>query len=150
MPVSVMNQQTQPIQAHIRVLRRAGNRLLLLERLYSAEVSILLTDDEFVHELNLRYRGYDKPTDVLSFALRDTVPNAPCVPKLPGLQDTLGDVIISVETAARQAAAHGVSLSDELSLLTVHGILHLLGHEDDTEEGAEIMRVREREILEVN
>jgi probable rRNA maturation factor len=145
-----MNKQTKPIQPHIRALRQAGNRLLRSERLYAAEVSILLTDDEFVHDLNLRYRGYDKPTDVLSFALRDTVPNAPCAPKLPGLQDPLGDVIISVETAARQAAAHGVSLSHELSLLTVHGILHLLGHEDDTEEGAERMRVREREILEVN
>lgn len=147
MPVSVMNQQTKPIQAHMRAVRRAGNRLLRLERLYSAEVSILLTDDEFVHDLNLRYRGYDKPTDVLTFAQRDALPNAPRAPKLPGLQDPLGDVIISLDTAMRQATAHGVSLADELALLTVHGILHLLGHEDYTEEGAERMRVREREIL---
>jgi probable rRNA maturation factor len=128
-------------------LRRAGNRLLRLERLYGAEVSVLLTDDEFVQDLNLRYRGYDKPTDVLSFAQRDAVPDAPRAPKLPGLQDPLGDVIISVDTAARQAVEHGVSLADELALLTVHGILHLLGHEDDTEEGAEKMRIRQREIL---
>lgn len=148
MPVLVMNQQAKPIQPHIRALKRAGNRLLRLERLYSAEVSILLTDDETVHELNLRYRGFDKPTDVLSFSQRDSLPDAPRPPKLPGVQDPLGDVIISVDTAERQAAAHGVSLADELALLTVHGILHLLGYEDDTDDGAESMRVREREILE--
>ena len=147
MPVLVMNQQSKPIQPQIRTLRRAGNRLLRLERLYSAEVSILLTDDEVIHDLNLRYRGYDKPTDVLSFAQREALPDAPRAPKLPGIPDPLGDVIISVDMAERQAAAHGVSLADELALLTVHGILHLLGHEDETEEGADRMRVREREIL---
>ena len=59
----------------------------------------------------------------------------------------LGDVIISVDTAERQAVAHGVTLEQELALLTVHGILHLLGYEDETEDGAEQMRIREREIL---
>jgi probable rRNA maturation factor len=106
-----------------------------------------LTDDEVIHDLNLHYRGYDKPTDVLSFALRDTLPDAPLAPNLPGIPDTLGDVVISVDTAIRNAEEHGVSLSDELSLLAVHGILHLLGYEDDTDEGAESMRIREREIL---
>ncbi len=97
--------------------------------------------------LNLQYRGYDKPTDVLSFAQRDSVADAPPPPSLPGEPDPLGDVIISVETAARQAEQHKVPLEKELALLTVHGILHLLGYTDDTEEGAEEMRVREREIL---
>lgn len=117
------------------------------ERLYAAEVSILLTSDEVVHELNHRYRGYDKPTDVLSFAQRESLPGSPQAPELPGIPDSLGDVVISIETAQRQAAEHGVSLAQELALLTVHGILHLLGYEDETEEGAEAMRVREREIL---
>jgi probable rRNA maturation factor len=141
----VMNQQQIPVQT--LTLLRAGNRLLRAERLYTAEVSVLLTTDEEVHELNHRYRGYDKPTDVLSFAQHDTLPNAPAIPVLPGIPDALGDVIISVDTAERQAVDHGVSLADELALLTVHGILHLLGYVDDTEEGAERMRVREREIL---
>jgi len=118
-----------------------------VEGLYKAEVSVLLTSDEEVHVLNLQYRGYDKPTDVLSFAQRDSVADAPPPPSLPREPDPLGDVIISVETAARQAAQHGVALEKELALLTVHGILHLLGYTDDTEEGAEEMRVREREIL---
>ena len=127
-------------------LRRAANRLLREEGPPRAEVSVLLTNDAAVHELNYRYRGHDKPTDVLSFAQRDHVSDAPAPPSLPGQPAVLGDVIISVDTAARQAEAHGVSLEQELSLLTVHGILHLLGYEDETEEGAERMRVREREI----
>ncbi len=115
--------------------------------MYAAEVSVLLTNDDVVHDLNHRYRGYDKPTDVLSFAQRDHLPGAPPAPKLPGIPDPLGDVIISVDTAERQALAHGVTIDQELALLTVHGILHLLGYVDDTDEGAECMRVREREIL---
>jgi probable rRNA maturation factor len=99
--------------------------------------------------MNRRYRGYDKPTDVLSFAQCEDRVGAPLPPRLPGQPLLLGDVVISVETAARQAEAHGVALEQELALLTVHGILHLLGYEDETEAGAERMRVREQEILEM-
>lgn len=110
-------------------------------------MSLVLSDDATVHELNRRYRGIDKPTDVLSFALSEQNAGGPPVPVLPGMPPVLGDVIISVETAARQAAEHSVTLEQELALLTVHGILHLLGYEDDTEEGAQQMRVREQAIL---
>lgn len=63
---------------------------------------------------------------------------------MPGLPVLLGDVIISVDTAARQAETHGVTLDSELALLTVHGILHLLGYDDMTDEGAEEMQAKER------
>lgn len=99
-----------------------------------------------MHELNRRYRGYDKPTDVLSFAQRDQSADAPIIPVLPGMPTVLGDIVISVDTALRQSEAHGVTLDQELALLTVHGLLHLLGYEDETEEGAERMREREREL----
>ncbi len=145
MPISLLNMQTHPLKTML--LRRAAKRLLRVEGLDRAEVSVLLTDDAAVHELNLRYRGYDKPTDVLSFAQRDQAPDAPLPPLLAGMTETLGDVVISVDTAVRQAQTHGVTLEQELALLTVHGILHLLGCEDETEEGAALMRVREREIL---
>lgn len=105
---------------------------------------MLLTNDSEIHRLNLLYRGKDSPTDVLSFPL--LCPSATPFPHEGGALP-LGDVVISVETAARQAQTHQVSLADELALLAVHGTLHLLGYEDDTEEGAENMRVREREIL---
>lgn len=105
---------------------------------------MLLTDDEALHELNLQYRGFDRPTDVLSFHQTD-----------PGVEpphggrwaNVLGDVIISVDTAGRQAAGHGRTLQQELELLVAHGVLHLLGYDDETDEGAETMRVREAAAL---
>lgn len=108
----------------------------------SAEVSIVLTDDTHIRELNRNYRGVDRPTDVLAFSQLEgrefPSDSAPI---------TLGDIVISVETAARQAGEHGHSLQDELDLLTVHGVLHLLGYDDQTEEEAEEMRRHERRIL---
>jgi probable rRNA maturation factor len=97
--------------------------------------------------MNRRYRGYDRPTDVLSFALQDQMPEAPPMPLAPGQPVLLGDVIISIDTAERQANALGISLEQELALLTVQGILHLLGYEDETEAGAARMRVREQAVL---
>jgi len=101
-------------------------------------VSVVIVDDAEIHALNREWRGKDKPTDVLSWP--QTEPGEP-------LSDYLGDVVISRDTAERQAAARGWELDDELALLLVHGILHLLGHEDDTEEGAETMKAIERRIL---
>lgn len=87
----------------------------------------MLGDDAFIQDLNLRYRGLDKPTDVLSFAQEDD----PCV---------LGDIVISLPTAARQAEAAGWTLQDEITLLAAHGLLHLLGHDDETPSGARAMQ----------
>ena len=147
MTVFLRNEHDVKIQT--TVLKQAARRLLKEEGHARAEVSVLLTGDTEVHRLNREYRGYDKPTDVLSFALRDPAPDSPPMPKLPGLGVELGDVIISVDTALRQAQAHGATLEQELALLTVHGILHLLGYEDETEAGAQAMRVRERQILDI-
>jgi probable rRNA maturation factor len=108
---------------------------------------VLLTDDAAIHALNLQYRGCDQPTDVLSFAQRDAVPGAPSPPDARRRAPVLGDVVISVDTAQRQARARGVGTEHELALLAVHGILHLVGYEDDTDEGAARMRAREQDIL---
>ena len=97
--------------------------------------------------MNRDYRGKDKPTDVLSFAQSEQLGDAPAPPIIPGLSEMLGDVVISVDTAIRQAQSHHIALEQELALLAVHGVLHLLGYEDETEAGAELMRVKEREIL---
>ena len=98
-----------------------------------AEVSVLLTDDPGIHALNKRWRGYDRPTDVLSWPLEEG--------------DVLGDVAISLDTARRQAETRGWTVEEEIALLLVHGVLHLLGHEDETEAGAEGMRVIERQLI---
>lgn len=94
--------------------------------------------------MNLRYRGINRSTDVLSFSQIEETAETPCFqPPIP----LLGDVVISVDTAERQAVSHHHTLEEELALLAVHGTLHLLGYEDETFEGAEKMRDREREIL---
>lgn len=104
-----------------------------------AEVSVLLTDDPGIRILNRDWRNLDKPTDVLSWPLEEE-PN-------PDGAEFLGDVAISLDTAARQAEARGWDIAEETALLLVHGILHLLGHEDETEAGAEEMKRIETSIL---
>ena len=145
--MAVLLQNDTPRRMPTAGLRKAARRLLREEGPARAEVSVLLTDDSTVHEMNRLYRGYDRPTDVLSFALQDPMPDTPPMPPVPGQPVLLGDVIISVDTAERQANALGISLEQELALLTVHGILHLLGYEDETEAGAARMRVREQAVL---
>ena len=89
-----------------------------------AELSVALIGDEEMHALNARYRGVDRPTDVLAFALREG--------EAAKLQpDLLGDVIISLDTAARQANARGIAPADEVRTLLAHGILHLLGYDHE-------------------
>lgn len=82
--------------------------------------------------LNAQYRGKDAPTDVLSFTQETAAP-------LPGAPRLLGDVVVSVDTAARQAAAGGRTLDDETAQLVIHGVLHLLGYDDATTEGFSTM-----------
>jgi probable rRNA maturation factor len=102
-------------------------------------VSVFLTDDPGIHTLNRNWRNIDKPTDVLSWPLEEG----------EGGREAfyLGDVAISLDTAWRQAQTRGWEGEEEVALLLVHGILHLLGYEDETEEGAEAMRVVETRIL---
>ena len=101
---------------------------------------MLLTDDAQIHALNQTWRGVDKATDVLSWPQEEA-------PAPDGAEDLLGDVVISLDTAARQAEARQWTLDEELALLLIHGILHLLGHEDETEAGAAQMREVERRLL---
>jgi probable rRNA maturation factor len=108
------------------------------------EVSIVLSDDAYIHELNYKYRSKDRPTDVLSFALNEG--EEPEI--IDGPEEVLlGDIIISVETAMRQAEDFGHSLEREVAYLTVHGILHLLGYDHEELEDKEEMRAEEEHIL---
>jgi probable rRNA maturation factor len=99
-----------------------------------ASVSVVFTDDETIHGLNRDYRGVDRPTDVLSFGLSDIAASSGDEAGTPGFvlpPDAgveLGEVVVSQETAGRQAAEHGRAFDHELAHLVVHGILHLLGH----------------------
>jgi probable rRNA maturation factor len=99
------------------------------------ELSLVLSDDEFIHQLNREYRGKDRPTDVLSF---EQDPDA----------GVLGDIVISVPTARRQAKAHGHSTANEIEWLFLHGTLHLLGYDDETEAQSDEMDRRAHRALE--
>ena len=104
-----------------------------------AELSILLTDDSAMRVLNRDYRGMDKPTNVLSFPAGDE--GAEGRPRL------LGDIALALETIEREANEQSKTLADHVSHLTVHGMLHLLGHDHETEPQATAMEALEIEIL---
>jgi probable rRNA maturation factor len=103
------------------------------------EVSLCLGDDATLRALNSRWRGVDKPTNVLSF------PSAP--PGLPGNPTTLGDIALAYETLAREADDLGVTLADHYRHLLAHGFLHLVGYDHETDTEAERMEALETRIL---
>lgn len=121
------------------LLRRAANAAWEAAGSGTAELSILLSGDAEIQALNNDYRGEDKPTNVLSFPAGDE--GAAGRPRL------LGDVVLALETIKREAAAQSKPLTDHLSHLTVHGVLHLLGHDHETETQATAMEALETEIL---
>lgn len=110
------------------------------------EVDITIVDDQEIHSLNKEYRNVDRPTDVLSFALDEKDENEPEIIDAPE-EHLLGDIIISAETAARQAEEFGHGLPREMVYLAVHGLLHLLGYDHIQEDDKVIMRMKEEEAL---
>lgn len=108
-----------------------------------AGLSIEIADDELLHELNREHRGVDAPTDVLSFAAEEgeAFPGAPDQPRY------LGDIAVSVETVRRNAAEAGLTTAQEIDHVLVHGVLHLLGWDHETDEDEAAMRAREESYL---
>ncbi len=120
---------------------RAGQFALEQERQQDAWLSVQVVDDGAIQALNLAYRGLDKPTDVLSFPMGEGADIA-AIP-----DGFLGDIVISLDKAMAQAAEYGHSPLRELSFLTVHGVLHLLGWDHMEPEAAAKMYKRQEEIL---
>lgn len=131
---------------------RLAEAALVHEEAPAGSVSIVITDDATVQDLNREYRGIDEPTDVLSFGLgglAQPLEDGPTEEFITpeGFPLEIGEIVISYPYAARTATATDRPVRDELALLTVHGVLHLLGHDHlEEEEGAE-MRTRETAIL---
>ncbi|MCM3784476.1 rRNA maturation RNase YbeY [Neobacillus mesonae] len=127
-----------------------------MEGVTEGEVALTFVDDEEIHELNKEYRGIDRPTDVLSFAMNETLDEElDIVYELESgetvdIPDVLGDIIISVPTAIAQSEDYGHSVERELGFLFVHGFLHLLGydHQDEASE-AEMMGKQEAVLASV-
>jgi len=125
--------------ALLRLLSRSVEATLTRHRSETAEVSLYITDDGEVHELNRQYRGVDSTTDVLSFGM-DAQPGDDS----PWL---LGDVVISLPRARAQADSFGHDLARELCYLAVHGTLHLLGYDDEDPTAAEAMAAEAEAVM---
>lgn len=128
-------------------LEQRLRRALSDEQPMSAELTIVLVDDEEIHRLNREFLNHDWPTDVITFFDES--------PEMPGNRPTLrgsgrniaGELVVSVETAQREAVRHGWGIDDELLLYSVHGWLHLCGYDDLTDDERPQMRRREREVM---
>lgn len=111
------------------------------------EVAVTFMTDDAIQEVNAQYRGKDVPTDVISFALEEMTEGEVAIVAEEGMPTVLGDILISVETAARQAGEYGHDFKREIGFLALHGFLHLLGYDHMTEEEETKMFGRQKEIL---
>ncbi|MBQ8311188.1 MAG: rRNA maturation RNase YbeY [Clostridia bacterium] len=144
------NQETIGVTYKLKMLvRDAVEATLDYEQFGNVcEVSVTFTDDAQIHALNKKFRGVDKPTDVLSFPLFDYEGTSE-EPPVDEMMEMLGDVVLSLETAQRQATEFGHSFEREVAFLTVHSMLHLLGYDHETgEDDEKDMRERQRAIME--
>jgi rRNA maturation RNase YbeY len=136
--VEVAN-RTRRKRPALRTIKKKAGSILALLRQNDTELSIALVGNREIRRLNARYRHKDAPTDVLSFPGDDVFPTD---------HKLLGDVVISVEQAAKQAKQKGRSLDAEVEILLVHGILHLLGYDHErSQRDARIMHRLETKLL---
>jgi probable rRNA maturation factor len=121
-----------------RALKATMRALLAAVDEADAAISLTLVDDETIRELNAAHRGKDKATDVLSFPLEPD--------DVEGPERLLGDIVISIDTARRQAADYDAPLQRELYRLAIHGLLHVLGHDHMEAEERAVMEAEERRL----
>ncbi|MGI6552080.1 MAG: rRNA maturation RNase YbeY [Bacillota bacterium] len=149
MPVSISNQQAKiSFNPELEsIITRVIEEVYRREGIHGAyQVAVLLADDEKIRQLNRDYRGIDQATDVLSFAYLENM-SEEAKSRDPGGEEVLGDIVISLERAARQADEYGHSLAREVGFLIAHGMLHLVGYDHKLPEEEKIMRRKEEEIL---
>ena len=140
MKVWIWNRQRR-IRVQTREISISARKILLYLGCLKAELSLLLTDDVQIRALNKQYRKINRPTDVLAFPMLEG-------DAFPPRSQLLGDVVISLETARRQAKEAGHSMGREVKILLIHGILHLLGYDhEDSEEAARLVERKTRAVL---
>jgi probable rRNA maturation factor len=141
MSIAIENRQKKA-KLDLRRIRRSLKRLMKELCCEDKELSLLLVDDDQIRKINRTYLKRDRSTNVISFPMSEGEFGA-VNPQL------LGDIVLSAETAARDAAAGGIDLMDEVEFLLIHGLLHLLGyeHENTTSEESKEMNTRERELF---
>lgn len=142
MPLLIDNRQ-KLIKLNLRQTRSDLLKVLKYLQCQDREISLSLVDDKTIQTINLEYLGRDKPTNVISFGMQEG--------EWQDIQPmVLGDIVISVEMACRDALAGGIRVDDEILFLFIHGLLHLLGfdHESGVKEEATIMKRKEKEVFE--
>lgn len=147
MNVFVADEQTHPVD--VASVRKLAHSVLEAERCpEDTEVSVMLVGDEEMAGYNQRFMGRDGATDVLSFPIEDLAPGRPPSTNGEGPPPMLGDVVLDPAHIQRQARRLGVAFDEELALMVVHGLLHLLGYDHAEDGDADRMEARERELLE--
>lgn len=142
--IDILDETDELKENDLNIIRKVLETAMTLEETASgAEVSVSIVNDNRIQELNLEYRDKDKPTDVLSFALNEGEEQV----KMEGMPDMLGDIVISLPAARRQALEYGHSFEREIAFLSVHGFLHLTGYDHGNDEEEKQMFTRQEEIL---
>ena len=139
MRISIVNSQ-KSVKIDLKGIKETAAKALARVADKDAELSVYVVDDAEIRYLNYRYRNVDKPTDVLAFSMREGQ-------SLKGGERILGDVVISAETAVRQARRYKKKATDEIRLYLAHGILHLVGYDDRTARERKKMERLQDEIL---
>jgi len=146
MEINILVDEGLEVELDTGWLENIARRVLAAEKVGAqTEMGLVISSDERVQQLNRDYRGKDEPTDVLAFSARDET-DSPFIPPPDGVLH-LGEVIISYPQAQIQAEEHDHSLKRELSILFIHGLLHLLGYEHEESNARRRMQAREKELL---
>ena len=136
---AIFNQTKEEIK-ELETVKEVLNYAIKKEKLGNVEFNVIIVDNKYIHKLNKEYRDVDRPTDVISFALEDT-------DDINKNFRMLGDIYISIDKAREQAISYEHSFLRELSFLTIHGLLHLLGYDHMEKEMEVIMFKKQDEIL---
>lgn len=141
--IEIFNQLDEEIK-ELETVEKVLLSAIEKEKLEDVTFNLIIVDNEYIHELNKNYRGIDRETDVITFALEDE--DSIVVPE--DVERNLGDIYISIDKARSQAEEYGHGLLRELSFLAVHGFYHLLGFDHMTLEDEKIMFAKQEEVLE--
>lgn len=139
--IEIFNQTEEKIK-ELDTVEKVLYSVMEKEHLENTSFNLIIVDNNYIHELNKNYRGIDRETDVITFALEDedTV-------IIPDNERILGDIYISLDKAKAQAEEYGHSFLRELSFLAVHGFYHLLGYDHQTKEEEKVMFAKQEEVL---
>lgn len=141
MKVGIFNETKEDLTKELYELKDLLEKTCNDEKLGDGEFNVIIVDEDKIHDLNKNYRGIDRVTDVISFALEDD--------RTFNLENyrMLGDIYICLEKARSQALEYGHSFKRELSFLAIHGLLHLLGYDHMNSEDEKIMFDKQEEVL---